>query len=68
MKSTVALSIVAVAACVSGCAIPPLTKADVDGKVVCDGDRMAQIERAARRENKQLVWVHCPTATLRVAS
>ena len=68
MKALVASSIVAVAGMLSACAPAPLTKADVDGKVVCNADRMDQVERAARRENKGIVWVHCPQATLRVAS
>jgi hypothetical protein len=29
---------------------------------------MDQIEREARRENKDVRWVHCPQATLRVVS
>jgi hypothetical protein len=68
MNTIMLLSIVAVAAGVSACAPAPLTKADVDGRVVCNSDRMEQIERAARRENKDVHWVHCPQATLRVVS
>lgn len=68
MNTVMLISIVAVAAGVSACAPAPLTKADVDGKVVCNSDRMDQIERAARRENKDVHWVHCPQATLRVVS
>jgi hypothetical protein len=68
MKILAALSIFAVAAMLCACAPAPLTKAGVDGKVVCNSDRMAEIERAARRENKDVHWVHCPQATLRVAS
>jgi hypothetical protein len=68
MNTIMLLSIVAVAAGVSACAPAPLTKADVDGRVVCNSDRMEQIARAARRENKDVHWVHCPQATLRVVS
>jgi hypothetical protein len=68
MNTIMLLSIVAVAAGASACAPAPLTKADVDGRVVCNSDRMEQIERAARRENKDVHWVHCPQATLRVVS
>jgi hypothetical protein len=49
----------------AGCAPRPLTRADVDGKVVCDSDRMAEVERKLRGSNHQLMWVRCPTATLR---
>ena len=68
MKILAALSIVAVAALLGACAPAALTKADVDGRVVCNADSMAEIEHAARRENKDVHWVHCPQATLRVAS
>ena len=36
----------------AGCAPEPLTRADVDGRVVCNADRMEEVDRAARRENK----------------
>jgi hypothetical protein len=68
MKILAALSIVAVAGGLDACAPAPLTKADVDGKIVCNADRMAQVERDARREHKDVHWVNCPQATLRVAS
>jgi hypothetical protein len=68
MKILTGLSMALVAAGLAACAPAQLTKADVDGKIVCNADRMAQIERAARRENKDVYWVHCPEATLRVAS
>jgi hypothetical protein len=68
MKILAALSIVAVTGALSACAPAPLTKADVDGRIVCNSDRMAEVERAARRENKAVYWVRCPQATLRVAS
>ena len=68
MRNVVLCWILGVVVILSGCATAPLTKADVDGRVVCNVDRMDQIERAARRENKEIHWVHCPQATLRVVS
>jgi hypothetical protein len=68
MKSLIALSLMAAAGALAGCAPAPLTKADVDGRIVCNADEMARIERAARRENKEVHWVNCPLATLRVVS
>jgi hypothetical protein len=64
----IALSIIAVAGAVAACAPVQLAKADVDGRIVCNADRMDQVERAARRENREVHWIHCPLATLRVAS
>jgi hypothetical protein len=60
------LSLAAVALAGAGCAPAPLTKADVDGRIVCNVDRMDQVERAARREFKEVRWVACPQAVLRV--
>jgi hypothetical protein len=37
----------------------------VDGRIVCNVDRMDQVERAARRENTEVHWVNCPQAVLR---
>ena len=68
MKKVLLCSIAGCLVLMSGCAPAPLTKADVDGKVVCNADQMDRIERAARRENKEIHWVHCPLATLRVVS
>ena len=65
MTRLLSLSIAAVAIVVAGCAPAPLTKAEVDGRIVCNVDRMDQIERAARRENKEVHWVNCPQAVLR---
>jgi hypothetical protein len=65
MRSLLLLSIAAVTIVASGCAPAPLTKADVDGRVVCNVDRMDQVERAARRAFKEVHWVHCPQAVLR---
>jgi len=60
--------VVGIVVLVSGCASAPLTKADVDGRVVCNVDRMDQVERAARRTFGEIRWVNCPRATLRVVS
>ncbi len=59
---------VATLAVLSGCAPAPLNKADVDGKIVCDSERMDQVERQAHRNMADVHWVHCPQATLRVVS
>jgi outer membrane murein-binding lipoprotein Lpp len=50
---------------VAGCAPVPLTKADVDGRSVCNEDQMDQVERHARRINAKVYWVNCPQVTLR---
>ncbi|HET9668861.1 MAG TPA: hypothetical protein VFQ93_04590 [Casimicrobiaceae bacterium] len=68
MKTRIALSIVMLASGLGGCAPVELTKADVDGKVVCNPDRIDAVEREARREHKDVIWLHCPRATLRVVS
>ena len=65
MKSVLLVSLAGVTILLSGCAPAPLTKAEVDGMVVCNVDYMDQVERQARREFKQIVWAHCPRATLR---
>ena len=43
-----------------GCTPAPLTRADVEGRIVCNGEQMDQVEREARRRNAKLQWVHCP--------
>ncbi|HVE48034.1 MAG TPA: hypothetical protein VNG69_00280 [Casimicrobiaceae bacterium] len=53
---------------VSACAPVVYTKADLDGKIVCNVDYMDQVERAARRNFATVVWVNCPRATLRVVT
>jgi len=68
MRVVIALSIVTVASVLSACGPVQYTKADLDGRIVCDTDRMDRIDSAARRENKEVHWVSCPLATLRVAS
>jgi hypothetical protein len=50
----------------SGCAPVALTKADIDGRVVCNQDAMDQVERHARRNTVSVFWINCPQATLRV--
>jgi hypothetical protein len=64
MKALLALGVMVAVIGLAGCA-QPLTKADVDGKIVCNADRMEQVERKARHENVELHWINCPTATLR---
>ena len=49
----------------SGCAPVQYTKADVDGRIVCNVDVMDRVEQHARRNFTQVVWVNCPRATLR---
>ena len=65
MRTLLTVAGIAGVALMAGCAPAPLTKADVDGRIVCNVDQMDQVERAARREAKQVVWVHCPQAILR---
>jgi len=65
MKTIVTLGFVILAAALAGCAPAPLTKADVDGRVICNADQMDQVERSARRDGKALHWVNCPQVTLR---
>ena len=66
MKTVLASALVLVAAgMLGGCAPQPLTKADVDGKIVCNSDYMDQVERKARREGVLVQWVNCPHAVLR---
>lgn len=50
----------------SACAPVQFTKADLDGRIVCNVDVMDQVERQARRNFTQVIWVNCPRATLRV--
>jgi hypothetical protein len=68
MLTVIRLSIIVAGGVLSACAPVQYTKADLDGRIVCDSDRMGRIERAARRENKEVHWVNCPLATLRVVS
>jgi hypothetical protein len=50
----------------AGCAPAPMTKADVDGRIVCNDVQMDQVERQAKRTATQVIWVNCPVAVLRV--
>jgi hypothetical protein len=68
MKSLLPLSLIGAALLLSACASMSMTKADLDGRVVCNVDRMDQVERAARRTFAEIHWVNCPRATLRVVS
>ena len=65
MKTLLTVAGIAGLALMAGCAPAPLTKTDVDGRIVCNVDQMDQVERAARREARQVVWVNCPQAILR---
>lgn len=67
MKMLLTLAGIAGFTLLAGCAPAPLTKADVDGRIVCDTDQMDQVERAAKRQMKTLKWVNCPHAVLRVS-
>lgn len=53
-------------AVLAGCANAPPTRADLDGRVGCDADRMASVEARAQRDGVGLRWVNCPRVTLRV--
>ena len=66
MKSLVAVGTAGLLLLISGCAPVPYNKADLDGLVVCNSDRVQQVEQNARRNFAQVVWVNCPTWTLRV--
>lgn len=50
----------------AACAPVQYTKADIDGRVVCNEDLMERVEREARRNATTVQWVNCPRATLRV--
>lgn len=65
MRSLSLSVLAAVTIAASGCAPAPLTKADVDGRVVCNADRMDQVEREGRRAFKEVHWINCPPAVLR---
>jgi hypothetical protein len=67
MKALFAMAMLVAAGSLMGCAAmqPPLTKANVDGRIICNQDRMDELERKARMDGVQLVWVNCPRATLR---
>ena len=53
----------------AGCAPTMYSKAELDGRIVCDADAMERIEQKARRAAfGQVIWVNCPTGRLRVVS
>lgn len=63
--NTLVFSVCAVAVLVlGGCAQAPLTRADVDGRLVCNTDYMDQVERTAQRQHTEVRWVNCPLARL----
>lgn len=64
MKTLVAAGIAGLL--LSGCAPVQYTKADIDGRIVCNADVMDRVEQHARRNFTQVIWVNCPQATLRV--
>lgn len=66
MKTVFVLSLIATSMLAAGCATAPPTRADLDGRYVCNADRMAQVDRAARLEGKEVHWLHCPLAKLKV--
>ena len=65
IRDVVLTTVTVATVALSGCAPEPMTKADVDGRIVCNTDQMAEVERSARRENKEIHWLHCPQAVLR---
>ena len=56
------LAMAAAALAVVACASAPVDRADGDGVIACDANRMAQVERDARRTFKEVHWLHCPQA------
>jgi len=52
---------------VSGCAPVAYTKADVDGRIVCNDTQMHDTEVKARRINASVTWVNCPQRVLRTS-
>ena len=67
MRKLFALAGIAGVFAVAGCAPVPLTKADVDGRVICNADQMDQVERQARFNNSRVIWVNCPQVVLRTS-
>lgn len=66
MKTLFVLSLIGAAMLAAGCATTPRTRADLDGLYVCNAAYMAKIDREARLEGKEVHWMHCPLARLRV--
>lgn len=67
MKTMLLLSLVATSMFATGCATAPPTRAELDGLYVCNAARMAQVDRQARLDGREIHWIHCPLAKLRVA-
>jgi hypothetical protein len=65
MKALLAGMAIVAAGLMAGCAPQPLTKAEVDGKIVCNSDKMYDVEQHARHQGFQVQWVNCPQAVLR---
>ena len=67
MKALFAIAMLVAMGGLMGCATTqqPLTKADVDGRVICNYDRMDEVERKARQQRIEVHWINCPRATLR---
>ena len=66
---TLVLSVCAVSVLLlAGCAPAPLTRADVEGRLVCNVDYMDQVERAARHKMAEVRWYNCPTVKLHVVN
>ena len=61
MLAARSIAMTAAALAVTACASAPLDRAD-DGAIACDANRMAQVERDARRTFKEVHWLHCPQA------
>ena len=57
------ISMFAAALVTAACASVPANSADADTRSACDANRMAQVERDARRTFKEVHWLHCPQAT-----
>ena len=68
MKTLVLLGCALTVLVLAGCAPAPLTRADVDGKLICNADYMDQVERNARHRAAELHWVNCPTVKMTVVN
>ena len=66
MKSLVAAGFAGLVL-MTGCAPVTYTKANVDGRVVCNTDTMDDVERRAKKSFASVHWVNCPRMTLRVS-
>lgn len=62
------LVLAGLAGCVllAGCAPTVYTKAELDGRIVCNADTMERVEQKLRRSFAHVYWVNCPQGTLRV--